>query len=234
MIKTQAASYSYSAFIIHHSSSSRPSILIFLPRRSTPIRLPTFGRALFRRALLPRSLRPLPFPDDLSRVAGDGELVFDLLQEPERAPPLLAPLHAEETPATARPLAFEPEAERARAPGGGGVVSLRLERPRVPAVNFARPVSAFGQHALEGQVRERVVGHLDGEALGRGVERRPLRHGPALERAADLQAEVPMQVARVVLLHDEFGPALHGLILPQRSGRRGGQVSTGSGSDRVV
>ena len=43
------------------------------------------------------------------------------------------------------------------------------------------------------------------EALVRGVQRRPLRHRPGHQRALDLEAEVEVQVGRVVTLHHEAG-----------------------------
>src|SRR5205085_7532675 len=48
-----------------------------------------------------------------------------------------------------------------------------------------------------------MIGHGDGEPLDRRVARRPLRYSPTLQHAADLKPEIPMQVARVMLLHDE-------------------------------
>src|SRR5205085_10836237 len=53
-----------------------------------------------------------------------------------------------------------------------------------------------------------MIGHGDGEPLDRRVARRPLRYSPTLQHAADLKPEVPMQVARVMLLHNEPRSAL--------------------------
>src|SRR5215213_2318290 len=114
------------------------------------------------RPLLRRRLRPVALADGLGLVAVEGELVGKFLQEPERAAGLLAPLHLEEPPRAAEARAFEPEAQRARAPPGLRV-ALGQEAPDVPTVDAPRAVRALGQHALEAHVRERVVGHLDGE-----------------------------------------------------------------------
>ncbi len=42
-----------------------------------------------------------------------------------------------------------------------------------------------------------------GQALGRGIERRPFGHGPGLEHAVHFQAEVVMQAGSIVPLHTE-------------------------------
>ena len=47
-----------------------------------------------------------------------------------------------------------------------------------------------------------------GEPPHRRVVARPLRHGPALHHAVELEAEIEVQMARRVLLHDEAQAAL--------------------------
>src|SRR5215207_8301853 len=106
-----------------------------------------------RRSLLRRGLRPVALADGLGLVAGDGELVGEFLEEPERAAALLTPLHPEEAPRAAEARAFEAEAERARAPPLGRV-ALGQEAADVPAVDAPRAVGALGQHALEVDVGE--------------------------------------------------------------------------------
>ena len=65
-------------------------------------------------------------------------------------------------------------------------------------------------------VFERMILDLHGQRLHRRVEARPLRHGPAFERAVVLQAEVVVQPAGGVLLNDEL-PA--GRVLRASAGR---------------
>ena len=48
-----------------------------------------------------------------------------------------------------------------------------------------------------------MVFHLDREPLVRRIDGRAFRHGPRLEDAVELQAQIPMQVARGVLLDHE-------------------------------
>src|SRR6185503_7970915 len=63
-------------------------------------------------------------------------------------------------------------------------------------------------HALERAVIKWVVFHLDRKALVAILQRWPLRHGPGLEHAVALQAEVVMQTSRRVLLdHEQQRPA---------------------------
>jgi hypothetical protein len=57
-----------------------------------------------------------------------------------------------------------------------------------------------------------VVLHHDGQPLVRRVQGRPLGHGPGLEDAVHLQAEVVVEAARGVLLDDEGEGAFVGLL----------------------
>ena len=69
------------------------------------------------------------------------------------------------------------------------------QRAAVPEQHRAAAVLALGDHALEAAVLDRVVLDLHGEALLGRVEARPLGHGPALEHAVELEAEVVVQAA---------------------------------------
>ena len=73
----------------------------------------------------------------------------------------------------------------------------------VPDDHRARAVVAVRNAALEGRVVERVILDQLGEAPHLGIEARPLRHRPALQRIADLQAQVVVHAPGVVLLDDE-------------------------------
>ena len=98
------------------------------------------------------------------------------------------------------PCERELELALARAPRAG---RLGLPRAAVPEHDGAAAVLALGDDAFEAAVLERVVLDLHREALVRRVEARPLGHGPALQDAVELQAEVVVQAAGGVLLDDE-------------------------------
>ena len=75
--------------------------------------------------------------------------------------------------------------------------------PAVPDLDRPGPVLTRRDLALEGGVVERVVLDVHGEVALPGLERDPLRHRPARERAVALEAEVVVEPARVVALNDE-------------------------------
>src|SRR5439155_3852137 len=60
----------------------------------------------------------------------------------------------------------------------------------VPDLDRPRAVLALWNLALERAVVERVILDVDGEMLLAGLERDPLRNGPARERAVTLEPEV--------------------------------------------
>ena len=116
-------------------------------------------------------------------------------------------------------------------PGVGGVPGVAgLERlghgpvlvevavgPGVPHDHGTGPV-ALADHALEVGVVERVVLHLDREALLARVGRGSLRHRPRAQRPVDLEPEVVVEPRGVVLLDHEARVAAPG------AGRRLGGV----------
>src|SRR5208282_3327980 len=57
--------------------------------------------------------------------------------------------------------------------------------------------------SLEGVAIDVVVSDLDRQALDRGVERRPLRHGPGTHDAGELEAQVEVARGGGMLLDDE-------------------------------
>src|SRR6478609_3339483 len=79
-------------------------------------------------------------------------------------------------------------------------VAIGLPGAAIPNHHCAAPVFAGWDAALEAAVLERMIFGLDGQALHARVERRALGDSPAEQYAVQLQAEVVMQVARVVLL----------------------------------
>ena len=79
----------------------------------------------------------------------------------------------------------------------------QLVRARVPDLDGARAVVPLRDLALERRVLERVVLDVDREVLLAGLERNAFRHGPARERAVQLEAEVVVEPRRVVSLDDE-------------------------------
>ena len=116
---------------------------------------------------------------------------------------VLVPVGADEDEAPGQLLALEVEVELALVDGGGrvGVVRAgRLPRPPVPHDHVAPAVGALGDDALEVEVLDGVVLHVDGQPAGLGVERRPLGHGPAGQHPLDLQPEVVVQPAGPVPL----------------------------------
>ena len=65
------------------------------------------------------------------------------------------------------------------------------------------PYWPFGNVALELGVCDGVVFDFDRQALVRRIERGPFGHRPTAQRAFPLEAEIPVQPPRRVLLHDE-------------------------------
>ena len=95
----------------------------------------------------------------------------------------------------------------------------RLPGPPVPDDDVAAAVLAVGDHALEVEVLDRVVLDVDGQVTGRRVERRALRHRPADQHTADLEAEVVVEPPGSVALHDEAGRSRCAGALVRRLGR---------------
>jgi hypothetical protein len=114
----------------------------------------------------------------------------------------------------AQPLALQLEFEGAARVGCFGI-SLRHPGAAVPNQHGAGAVGPIGDHALEVDVLERMVLDLHREPLLAWIEAWTLRHGPALEHATHLQAEIVMQPPRRMLVDDEkqqriLAPTLRG------------------------
>ena len=97
------------------------------------------------------------------------------------------------------PFSMEHDHDLGRAP------LLRLVGPVVPDPDEPRTVLTLRDDPLEVLVGKGVVLHVDREVVDLRVDRQSLRERPRDEDAVALQAEVPVQRTRVVLLDDEDG-----------------------------
>ena len=136
---------------------------------------------------------------------GDGDVVVLVEQQPlllAAAPPRPVRMSTNR-PAQLLAVEIEVQLTAGDAPGAGR--RSRAGRPRapVPHDHVAPAVLARRDHALEVEVLDRVVLDVDGERAAVGVERRALGHRPAHQHAVDLQAQVVVQAAGPVALHDE-------------------------------
>src|SRR6185437_93572 len=75
----------------------------------------------------------------------------------------------------------------------------------VPDLHRPRAVLALGYLAMEVHVLERMVLRPHGQVVFLGRLRQALGHGPRGQHAVALQAQVPVQARRRVLVHDEAG-----------------------------
>src|SRR3569832_2307336 len=145
---------------------------------------------------------------DRGGLAGPGLFIEFLDEQPILL--LLARLaHAHQRPQARELFTLETNLEVALAQALPRIV-LRFPRAPVPQNVVALAVLMGGYFAFECAVIERVILDVHGETFIRGIEARPLRDGPALQGAVELEPEVVMQAARVVTL-DEIGHALSGL-----------------------
>ena len=87
-------------------------------------------------------------------------------------------------------------------------IAVRHPAAAVPDDHRAAAVFALGDVALEIQIGERMVLGAHRQPLLAQRQARAARHRPALERAVELEPQVVMQPARIVLLHDETAPAV--------------------------
>jgi hypothetical protein len=114
------------------------------------------------------------------------------------------------------------------------VVGLhRLPGPDVPHHHVAAAVPARRDDALEVEVLDRVVLHVHREPARPRVEGRSLRDGPAHQHAVDLEAQVVVQPARPVPLHDEPRRPVPGRDLPGRLGGAAEVPHAAVGVERV-
>ena len=73
----------------------------------------------------------------------------------------------------------------------------------IPDGDGAAAVLAARDLAVEGRVLQRMVLRVHGQVVLRRVVGDPLRQGPGDEHPAAFQPEIPVQPARMVLLHHE-------------------------------
>src|SRR5690606_35043926 len=155
-------------------------------------------------------------------VALGGGLVVVLLDEE----PAVAALHVDEGVAAAELLPVEPHLGLPLVEGLLHRAALVLAEvpvgPPVPHDDGAGAVPR-GDDALEAGVGEGVVLRRRGEPLLCGVGGGPLPHGPRLQNAADLEAEVVVEGAGVVLLYDEGRGRVLG-VGRRVGGRLGGRL----------
>src|SRR5215471_17673917 len=89
-------------------------------------------------------------------------------------------------------------------------IAFRYPSPSIPYDDRTGAVLSFRDHALEAPILERVVFGLHRKPLLRRIHARPLRHGPTLEHAVELQSKVVVQPGRVMLLDHEREPPVGG------------------------
>ena len=115
-----------------------------------------------------------------------------------------------------------------------GVVELvRLVGAAVPDPHRAGAVAALRDVALELEVLERVVLGVDRHAVVLRVLGDPVRDRPGDGDAVVLEAQVPVQARRVVLLHDEPGQAVAAVAGLRRPPAPGCSWSACAGTRRV-
>ena len=121
-----------------------------------------------------------------------------------RLPPLRSFRMTHQHPAAVQPLALERELQVAAAQRLlGGLGSFRNPVAAIPELHGAAAIFAGRNRSLEIAVIERMVFHLDGEALVGGIVGGAASHGPGLENAVELEPQVVVQAPRRVLLYDE-------------------------------
>ena len=83
------------------------------------------------------------------------------------------------------------------------LVAFRLPVAAIPQHDRAAAILAFGNGPFEIAIVERMIFHLDGEALVMRVERRAAGHGPGFEDAVEFKPKIVVQSRGVMLLNDE-------------------------------
>ncbi|GAO05323.1 hypothetical protein PSR1_04232 [Anaeromyxobacter sp. PSR-1] len=165
-----------------------------------------------------------------------GERIAAVLQEQPLALPALRGAGPDQRPLTVELVAAQPEDELAAGQPVLGVAD-RPPRAAIPHDDGPGAVVPRGNDPLEVGVLDRVILDLDGHAAVGRVGGRALRHGPAPQRAAQLQPEVPVEPPRRVLLDHEgprrAGIARAGLTAAERL-RRPARVAHGAVSLQPV
>src|SRR2546428_2302379 len=134
-----------------------------------------------------------------------GEFVLDLLQEPILTRSV-SDSGSYDCPFSPKFRAIQGESHDAVAERGRRVGSFRSDHrilAEVPYDDFARPVLTFRKGFLEQKVVERVVLHMDCEALYLRIFAWPLRHRPGDEGRPNFQSEVIVEIPCPVFLDSE-------------------------------
>jgi len=139
---------------------------------------------------------------DLGAAGRAGEPVVRLEQEPLLL--LLARFRprAHEVPSPFQAPAVEGEGEMTVLVAGARI-AFRRPAALVPDDHRAAAILALGDNALEGEVFERMILGMDRKALLADGKARPARDGPALQHPVELEPQIVVQAARIVLLHAE-------------------------------
>ena len=146
-------------------------------------------------------------------------LVMRLDEQPVLLAAFVASLHVDEMPLAFELGALQLELEVAFRQLLVGITFGR-PLPAVPHDDAAGAVFAFGDAPFELGVIERMILDVHRQALVIGRQARTPGHGPALQHAIELEAQVVMQPARSVLLDDEQMPTLAGEFAARLRGAR--------------
>src|SRR5439155_12796212 len=123
------------------------------------------------------------------------------LTEQEPVLRIAVELRGNERPRSLEPLPVQPHGETA-----GGFLLHDLVGSAVPDLDGAGAVVPLRDLALERRVVERVILDVYSERALPGLERNAFRNGPRCKRTVALEAEVVVEPAGVVALHDEDRP----------------------------
>src|SRR5690606_686502 len=127
--------------------------------------------------------------DDVVLVAGPGNIVALLDQQPLLLVAAAGQAGPHQRPIACQLLADQGELELARRIARRRV-ALRLPDALIPDDHVSGTVAALGDAALEAGVIQRVIFDVHGQALVARVQARTLGYRPALQRAVQLQTEV--------------------------------------------
>src|SRR3569833_834367 len=86
-------------------------------------------------------------------------------------------------------------------------ITVRHPYAPVPQHHMAGAILMRGNVTFESPIIEWMILNVHGQPFVGGIEARPFRYRPALERAAEFEAEVVVQTAGEMAL-DEVGPRL--------------------------
>src|SRR5262249_4167677 len=85
----------------------------------------------------------------------------------------------------------------------GSLLAQPFVGTAVPERNSARAVVAAGDGTLEASVIERMVFHVDGQALDGGVERGAVGQRPRLEHAVHFEPQVIVETSCAMSLNEK-------------------------------